>query len=91
MSDYRGMMEGLGGPVRMDPYTAQGIDPTLDSCCQREVRFDFSIDQQLFTSQKAGFTTLLEEKLWCDCIASIGYIESKSFSSIHCFSYFYKD
>lgn len=30
-------MEGLGGPVNMDPYTLSGIDPTLDSCCQREV------------------------------------------------------
>ena len=37
MSDYRGMMEGLGGPVRMDQYNLAGIDPTLDACCQREV------------------------------------------------------
>lgn len=35
----QGMMEGLGGPVRMDPYTFDGIDPALDDCCRREVRF----------------------------------------------------
>ena len=31
-------MEGLGGPIRMDEYSFDGIDPTLDACCQREVR-----------------------------------------------------
>jgi hypothetical protein len=30
-------MEGIGGPVDMDPYSLNGIDPTLDACCQREV------------------------------------------------------
>ena len=35
---YRGgTLEGLGGPVEMDSYHFDGIDPTLDSCCQREV------------------------------------------------------
>jgi hypothetical protein len=36
---YQGgtVLEGLGGPVHVDPYTFDGIDPTLDSCCQREV------------------------------------------------------
>jgi hypothetical protein len=33
-----GTLEGLGGPVRMDAVRHDGIDPTLDSCCQREVR-----------------------------------------------------
>jgi hypothetical protein len=37
MADYQGMMEGIGGPVDMDPYSLKGIDPTLDACCQREV------------------------------------------------------
>jgi hypothetical protein len=39
MGTYQGggMMEGLGGPIRMNPYTADGIDPALDECCQREV------------------------------------------------------
>ncbi len=32
-----GKLEGLGGTVEMDPYHLDGIDPTLDSCCQREV------------------------------------------------------
>jgi len=31
------MFEGYGGPVRMDQPNMNGIDPTLDSCCQREV------------------------------------------------------
>ena len=30
-------MEGLGGPIRMDEYNFDGIDPTLDACCQREL------------------------------------------------------
>ena len=33
-----GTLEGLGGPVNAESYTLDGIDPTLDSCCQREVR-----------------------------------------------------
>ena len=33
-----GTLEGLGGPIRMDEVRHDGIDPTLDSCCQREVR-----------------------------------------------------
>ena len=32
-----GTWEGLGGPVRMDNVNLDGIDPTLDACCQREV------------------------------------------------------
>jgi hypothetical protein len=39
MSKYNqgGMMEGLGGPVQMDPYNLGGIDPALEDCCRREV------------------------------------------------------
>jgi hypothetical protein len=33
----RGMMEGLGGPVNVDPYDLGGIDPSLEDCCRREV------------------------------------------------------
>ena len=32
------MWEGLGGPVRMDQADLGEIDPTLESCCRREVR-----------------------------------------------------
>jgi len=28
-----------GGIGKMDDYNFDGIDPTLDSCCQREVGF----------------------------------------------------
>ena len=36
----RPMFEGYGGPVNINPEDhdhAAGIDPTLESCCQREV------------------------------------------------------
>ena len=33
----RQMFEGIGAPVHLDRIDA-GMDPTLDSCCQREVR-----------------------------------------------------
>lgn len=36
-------LEGLGGPVNVDPYSFEGIDPTLDSCCQREVGYDMML------------------------------------------------
>ena len=35
-----GMFEGYGGPIRMTHYDTNGIDPTLEACCQQEVRFD---------------------------------------------------
>jgi hypothetical protein len=35
-----GMMEGLGGPVDMDPFSIGGIDPALEDCCRREVSDD---------------------------------------------------
>ena len=36
---YRGgKLEGLGGPVGVDEYTFDGIDPALEDCCRREVR-----------------------------------------------------
>ena len=38
-----GTWEGLGGPVRMDAVNMAGLDPTLDSCSQREVRTVYSI------------------------------------------------
>lgn len=31
-------LEGLGGPVTMDEYHLEGIDPALEDCCQREVQ-----------------------------------------------------
>ena len=31
------MFEGYGGPVNVNRADLSGIDPTLDSCCQREV------------------------------------------------------
>ena len=38
MSDR--LFEGIGAPVSIDQdVNAPSIDPTLDSCCQREVRY----------------------------------------------------
>ena len=31
------MFEGYGGPVQIRSTDAKGIDPTLESCCAREV------------------------------------------------------
>ena len=31
------MFEGVGAPINVDQTDGQYIDPTLDSCCQREV------------------------------------------------------
>jgi hypothetical protein len=42
------MMEGLGGPVEMDAYTLDGIDPSLEDCCRREVRGDFCCSFTVF-------------------------------------------
>jgi len=42
--------EGLGGPVGMKEVTTGGIDPTLDSCCQREIesnRYRSALDETL--------------------------------------------
>ena len=39
MASYqRNMFEGIGAPVQLPDDKYGNIDPTLDSCCQREVR-----------------------------------------------------
>ena len=38
-----GTLEGLGGPICMDEVKYDGIDPTLDACCQREVRLSYNL------------------------------------------------
>ena len=45
-----GTMEGLGGPIRMEEYNFDGIDPTLDACCQREVREMLRLPRKSFES-----------------------------------------
>ena len=32
-------MEGIGGPVNVERYSTSGIDPALEDCCRREVRY----------------------------------------------------
>ena len=36
------MFEGVGAPINVDQTDGQYIDPTLDSCCQREVNIHLS-------------------------------------------------
>ena len=36
--ETNGMFEGYGGPIRMTQFDTNGIDPTLEACCQQEVR-----------------------------------------------------
>lgn len=38
MSQTTRAWEGLGGPLDVDKPNLEGIDPTLDACCRREVR-----------------------------------------------------
>ena len=51
-------MEGLGAPVRINPYSADGIDPTLDECCRREVSFRHTTLLVHFLSLVSLFTEL---------------------------------
>jgi len=39
MSSSNQLFEGIGAPVNVAQTEDQYIDPTLDSCCQREVCF----------------------------------------------------
>lgn len=39
MSSTNQLFEGIGAPVNVAQTEDQYIDPTLDSCCQREVCF----------------------------------------------------
>lgn len=36
------MFEGVGAPINVNQTDGQYIDPTLDSCCQREVNIHLS-------------------------------------------------
>ena len=53
--------EGLGGPVSLDPYHFDGIDPTLDSCCQREIESNRKYNA-LTSSLNRHDVTLLAER-----------------------------
>ena len=53
--------EGLGGPVSLDKYHFDGIDPTLDSCCQREIESNRKYNA-LTSSLSRHDVTLLAER-----------------------------
>ena len=52
------MFEGLGAPVNVAQTEGQHIDPTLDSCCQREVRMLMIFFQSCVCSNILSFLTL---------------------------------
>lgn len=43
------MFEGLGAPVNVAQTEGQHIDPTLDSCCQREVYHTANMCARIFS------------------------------------------
>lgn len=60
---YRGgTLEGLGGPVEMDPYHFDGIDPTLDSCCQREIASNRKYNALQATLRRHDVAALAERR-----------------------------
>eukprot|EP00934_Nitzschia_sp_Nitz4_P007517 Nitzschia sp. Nitz4//scaffold105_size73764//35042//36226//NITZ4_005676-RA/size73764-augustus-gene-0.50-mRNA-1//1//CDS//3329532447//7507//frame0 len=62
MSRLGGTLEGLGGPVNMDKYSLDGIDPTLDVCCQREVQSNRKYNALKSTLQRHDIAALAERR-----------------------------
>jgi hypothetical protein len=58
----RGMMEGLGGPVRMEHYDIGGIDPALDDCCRREVESNRRYNAKTATLRRHDVAALAERR-----------------------------
>jgi hypothetical protein len=64
MSTYRGgtSLEGLGGPVQMNPYDLGGIDPALEECCQREVESNRRYNALTSTLQRHDVVGMAERR-----------------------------
>jgi hypothetical protein len=56
------MLEGFGGPVRMDKEYKGSIDPTLDSCCQREIESNRKISALQSTLRRHDRIALAERR-----------------------------
>eukprot|EP00429_Kryptoperidinium_foliaceum_P004688 CAMPEP_0176009164 /NCGR_PEP_ID=MMETSP0120_2-20121206/4113_1 /TAXON_ID=160619 /ORGANISM="Kryptoperidinium foliaceum, Strain CCMP 1326" /LENGTH=379 /DNA_ID=CAMNT_0017341959 /DNA_START=23 /DNA_END=1162 /DNA_ORIENTATION=+ len=57
-----GSLEGLGGPVNVDPYHFGGIDPTLDACCQREIESNRKYNALTSTLRRHDVAALAERR-----------------------------
>lgn len=57
-----GTLEGLGGPIRMDAVQYDGIDPTLDSCCQRELQSNRYSNALTRTLERNDVVALAEKR-----------------------------
>mmetsp|Transcript_26114 Transcript_26114/g.39516 ORF Transcript_26114/g.39516 Transcript_26114/m.39516 type:complete len:405 (-) Transcript_26114:44-1258(-) len=54
--------EGYGGPVRLDKYHLDGIDPSLDDCCRREVESNRVYNALTSTLSRHDVTVLAERR-----------------------------
>jgi hypothetical protein len=61
-SNFHRAWEGLGGPVSLDPYHLDGIDPTLESCCQREIESNRRYNALTSTLHRHDVTILAERR-----------------------------
>ncbi|KAG7341531.1 hypothetical protein IV203_023483 [Nitzschia inconspicua] len=55
-------MEGLGGPVTMDEYHFDGIDPSLEDCCRREVESNRRFNALTSTLRRHDVAKLAERR-----------------------------
>mmetsp|Transcript_22334 Transcript_22334/g.32981 ORF Transcript_22334/g.32981 Transcript_22334/m.32981 type:complete len:377 (+) Transcript_22334:51-1181(+) len=63
MSNAKGnAWEGYGGPVRLDKYHLDGIDPALDDCCRREVESNRVYNALTSTLSRHDVTVLAERR-----------------------------
>jgi len=56
------MFEGLGGPIRSDRADLSGIDPTLESCCQREIESNRKLNAVETTLRRHDRIALAERR-----------------------------
>jgi len=62
MASNPGAWEGLGGPVNLDRYHLEGIDPALDDCCRREVESNRKYNALTSTLNRHDITVLAERR-----------------------------
>lgn len=55
-------MEGLGGHVKVDSYTYDGIDPALEDCCRREVESNRRHNALTSTLRRHDLSLLAERR-----------------------------
>jgi hypothetical protein len=60
--DSSKMWEGYGGPIRLDDYHLDGIDPALDDCCRREVEYNRVHNALTSTLSRHDVTRLAERR-----------------------------